>query len=739
MTARIERLKEEVLQVKGVFVDRQLLWTESYRETERDPIIIRQAKAFAKLLEGITIEIGDEELIVGRHPKREPSAEEQEKIGEAEAYWQGRTIYDKAQKLLSAEEKVAQEVGLYSAGGMTGHMSLNNEKVLELGLVRISEEVENKLKNLDLTDSGDQEKVDFYRAALITLKAGCHFAERYVEEARRSAERENDPRRKRELERIAEVCERTPAYPARTFQEALQAAWFLHLLVAMENGEGHACFCPGRVDRFAYPFYKSDIEKGIITQEEAQELLEAFLIKFNEFDPIGTPQVLMIGGQNPDGSDSTNALSFMCLDACEKLRLIHPALAMSWHSKISEEFMTRACQVIKTGIGFPAIFNDEVIVPSLLRSGASSENACYYVPGSCVEISVIGKTNPWVASGYINFAKCLELALNDGVDPLTGKRAGISTGKAEDFQSFEELWEAYKKQIAYAVKLNVQTVNLHQRLWMECSPYPFLSCLIDDCLEKGKDITAGGAKYNFTEPEGVGMPNSADSLIAIKKLVFEERSKSLSELKDILAKNFEGFESFRQFLINRLPKYGNDIDEVDEIAKGIAHHFYSEVERYTDARGGKYRAGFLCWIMHSVLGRLTSATLDGRRAREVLADSIGPVQGRDRNGPTAVIKSATKFDHIPALGGLVLNLKFSPSIFSADDGIKRLSDLIKTYLYLKGFEVQINVIDKNTLLEAKRNPEAYRNLIVRVAGYSAYYTSLDPALQDEIIARTEHN
>jgi len=714
---RIQRLKDKVMKTSGVFIDRRFLWTEAYQETEAEPwIIIRQAKAFEKLLTRMTVEIDEDELIVGRHPKRSPTPEEEVRLREVAEYWHNRP----------------------AGAGMTGHMSVDTQKVLSLGFAGIKAQVEGRLRELDLSEPESIEKEVFYRAAIIVLNAACNFAQRYADEAKNLVEVEENPVRKAELQKIASVCQQVPKYPARTFHEAVQAAWFVHLLICMENGEGHAAFCPGRFDQYAYPYYKKDVEEGRITKEEAQELFECFFLKFNEFDPYSRVQVLMIGGQTPEGLDGANELSYICLDACAKLKVINPALALSWHSGTPDELLHRACEVIKLGTGFPAIFNDEVIVPGLLRAGVAPEDARHYINGACVEISPIGKTNPWVASYYINLPKCLELALNNGIDPVTGNQTGVKTGDAATFESFDDLLQAYKKQVAHFVWLNTVNVNRHQKLRALWSPYPFLSCLISDCIENGKDITAGGARYNLTEPEGVGMPNVADSLAVLKKLVFEENVISLSELKKVLRANFEGHEQLRQLLLNKAPKYGNDIDEVDLLAKDVAHHFLEEVEKYRSTIGGRYYGGFLCWTVHADFGRRTGATPDGREAFEVLADSVGPVQGRDTRGPTAVIKSATKFDHKPALGGLVLNLKFQPSVFETEEGINQLSELIKTYFSLGGFEVQINVVSKETLLDAKKHPEKYSNLIVRVAGYSDYFTRLDPALQDDVISRTEH-
>ncbi len=714
---RLERLKRRTLSVRGEFLDRRRLWTESYRRTIGQSYVLRQAKALFHLLSNVTVEIGPDELIVGRHPKRPRVKADKMWLDECERFWE------------------RQPRGF----GMTGHMTINNEKVLYFGLAGIEEQIDAKLREAIFSGNRNQSKIDFYYAAKLSLAAASNFISRYSKEAEKMSLLEKDPSRRAELRRIAEVCDHISHSPPRTFYEAVQLVWFLHLMIAMENGEGHGCFCPGRADQYLYPFYRADIEDGRITPEEAKELLACLFIKYNEFDPTGPPQVLIIGGQSHDGSDATNELTYMCLDICEELMLIHPAVALSWHRGTPKALMRKAVEVIRTGIGFPAIFNDEVIVPGLIRAGVAPEDARHYVPGSCVEISPIGCSNPWVASDYINLAKAVLLAMNNGVDPITGEVSGIQTGGPDSFKSFEEFKDAYFRQVEYMVDMNAKKVNEWQLSRKRYTPFPLLSCFVDDCIEKGLDITAGGARYNLVEPEGVGMPNAADSLVAIKKLVFESREYTLSQLIDILKADFKGYEDLKSRIINRLPKYGNDDDEVDSIASEIAKRFCDEVENYRSPIGGRYYAGFLCWIMHHVLGLETGATPDGRNAGEVLADSVGPAQGRDRKGPTAVIKSATKFDHSRAIGGLALNLKFTPSVFKTEEGIEKFISLIEAYLgELGGFEVQVNVVDRNTLIEAQRNPERYQTLPVRVGGFSAYFVTLDRRLQDEIIARTEH-
>lgn len=717
LTSRLERLKSWVLTQDGRFYHRHLLWTESFRASEGEPIIIRRAKAFAHMLDHIPIEIGADELIVGRHPKGEPSEQERERLAECDRYWVGKTPAALAREGITEEERAGLAEVLYTGGFMTGHMTVDNAKVLRLGLAGIKREVEERRGET----GADDEARDFYQAALITLDAAMRFAGRYAQEAGRLAA-EADPVRKQELSRIAEICRRVPAHPARDFWEALQAVWLIHLMAAMENGESHGCFCPGHVDRYAWPFYEADLAAGRLTREQAEELLACWFIKFNEFCPKGPPQVLMVGGQYADGADASNDLTRMCLGLCRRLRLLHPSLALCYHHGIAEDVLSQAVALMGMGMGFPSVFSDEVIIPGLVAAGAPREEAVEYIPGACVEISVVGKSNPWVASGYINFAKCLEHVLYDS--------------GPEGWDSFESLFRAFEAEVARAVELNWRTISRHERAMAELSPFPFLSTLVEDCIARGRDITNGGARYNPTHPEGVGLANVADGLAAIKRLVFEERSLSRDELLAALRSNFEGSETLRRRLLAQ-PKWGNDDDYVDAIGVRIAETFYREVARYRNSRGGPYQPGFLCWVQHEPLGRACGATPDGRFAGTVLADAIGAAQGRDRRGPTAVIRSVTKFDHTPALGGLVLNLKFSPALFD-DSNLPKMAALLRAYFELGGFQVQVNVVDRETLRDAQRHPDRYENLIVRVAGWSAYFTTLCRELQDDIIARTEH-
>lgn len=716
---RISRLKAHAQAQGGRFIDREQCLAASYAHTKGQPAVIRQAKAFAYLLDRIPARIYPDELIVGWHPKREPAEAELAKLRRTPWTDGGRTeLWGRVREEMTAAERQALDDGLYTAGFPIGHMTPDYQTVLRLGLRGILRQVRERLAGLP----ADDERRPFYEAAAITLRAAIRLGRRYAEVAEDLACFQDDPRRQAELRQIADNCRQVPERPAKTFWQALQATWFVHLLVAMEAGGSHGCFCPGHVDRYAWPCYEADRAAGRLDIAQARELLAAWWLKFNEFEPKGVPQVLIVGGTLPDGSDATNELTWLCLDTCQELQVLHPALALCVSKQTPPALLERAVEVMRTGIGFPALFNDDVTIPALVAAGASYEDAVEYVPGSCVEISVVGKTNPWIASGYINLGKCLHYTVTSG----------------RNFATFGDLVADYQARVAEVVRLNWLSHSRFERASAELSPWPFLSTVVSDCLERGVDITAGGARYNFVMPEGVGPSNVADGLLALRTLVFEQGKVTLGQYAAALEADFAGFEALREE-INRLPRYGNDHPAADALMKQVVDHFCTEVSRYRNERGGGYHPGFLCWIMHRELGRGTGATPDGRLAGTPLGDCIGPVQGRDRHGPTAMLRSCTGWSHQQAaIGGLVLNMKFQPKLLDDLAGIRRVASLLRTYLDLGGFEVQVNVVDRAQLEQAMAHPEQHGNLIVRVAGYSAYFTTLSPELQEEIIARTEY-
>jgi formate C-acetyltransferase len=736
LTLRVRKLLDRLPSLTGgSFYSRRLLWTESYRNTDGQPQIIRQAKAFAYMLNHIPIKIHPDELIVGAHPKGIPAEEENQRLNEVNEYWQGKTIGDRVALALTQEECSAMRAGVYTSSSKTGHMTPDFEKVLKIGLNGIKKEVLEELKNLDLSDPMRSKKATFLQSVLITLDAVCTFAKRYADEALRLAETEEDPKRRDELLNISEICRRVPAEPTQTFHEACQVTWFIHLLVCFEEGESHDAFAPGRFDQYVYPYYENDIKNGKITKASVAELIGCLWIKFNE---IGNeiPQTMTLGGTRLDGTNGENELTTLCMDSTERLRVLNPSLVLRCHTNTPTSVMDRACKLIRTGMGFPQLYNDEMMFRAMRYAGVSEEDAHDAVPGGCVELSIAGKTNPWVGN-FFNLPKCLLLALNNGVDPISGELIGLQTGDIDSFKTFDDIMDSYKAQVAYFMKLMAGSENSHDVAQAEVTPFPFLSSLVADCIKNGKDITEGGARYNFTEVQGVGIANVADSLAVIKKLVFQERKISLNSLVETIKENFENNESLRQMLLNDAPKYGNNEPFVDEIAKEVVRNFYEEVQKYINPRGGRFLPGLLVWTLAEGFGSITGATPDGRKSRDVFSDSIGAAQGRDIEGPTALIKSVTRIDYTPVVGGLSFNMKFTPTVFSNDESLSKLQSLIRTYFNLGGMQVQINVVDKNTLLEAQQFPERYRSLIVRVSGWSSRFANLSKALQDDIISRTE--
>lgn len=583
---------------------------------------------------------------------------------------------------------------------------------------------------------------------LICADAIICLAQRYSKEALRLAECEKDPIRKKELQMIAQITSKVPAHAPENFWEALQAYWFVHIGVITELNTWDS-FNPGRLDQHLYPFYKRDLELGNITPEFAKELLECFWIKFN--NQPAPPKVgvtleesgtytdfanINVGGLKKDGTDGVNEVSYLLLDVIDEMRLVQPSSNIQLSKKSPDKFLKRACEIIRKGWGQPSVFNADAVVEELLRQGKTIEDARCGGTSGCVETGAFGKES-YILTGYFNLVKVLEITLNNGIDPRTNKKIGLETGDPRNFKSYEELFEAYKKQLRHFIDIKIKGNNIIEKLYAHYMPAPFLSIIISDCIEKGKDYNAGGARYNTTYIQGVGIGTITDSLSAIKHHVFDNKHLTMEELLDALSKNFEGKEDIRQLLLNRTPRYGNDDDAADEIMRDVFEAYYNAINGRKNTKGGYYRINMLPTTCHVYFGSVTGATPDGRKAGTPLSEGISPVQGADKKGPTAVIKSAAKMDHLRT-GGTLLNLKFSPKLFEDEEGIDRLASLIRTYFRYDGHHIQFNVVSKETLLDAQKNPDKYRNLIVRVAGYSDYFCNLNTQLQNEIIARTEH-
>jgi formate C-acetyltransferase len=784
MNKRIKKLRQQSLEAKPTLSpERAGLMTEFYKSDICFSVSppVRRAFSFKYLLENKKICLNPGELIVGERgpaPKATPTYPEitahseqdlkilnsREKIPFAvdedtvELYrkkiipfWKGKSIRDRIFEEMDDDWKNAFEAGVFTEfmeQRAAGHTVLD-DKIYRKGFLDFKKDIEKSMAGLDfLNDKKAYGKREELKAMAICVDALIFYAERHAEKAKELAKKEKDPERKKELEKIADVCTHVPANAPRDFWEALQYYWFVHLGVITELNTWDS-FNPGRLDRNLYPFYKDDLEEGRMTEERCRELLQAFWIKFNNqpappkvgvtAEESGTYTdfaLINTGGVKEDGSDAVNDLSFIILDVIEEMRLLQPSSMVQISKKTPDNFLKRAIKIIKTGYGQPSVFNTDAIVQELIRQGKSIEDARNGGASGCVETGAFGKEN-YTLTGYFNLPKVFEVTLNNGIDPRTGKKIGLETGKAEEFSSFEELFSAFTRQIRYFVDIKIKGNNIIERLYAEYLPTPFLSLIIDDCIANGMDYHEGGARYNTSYIQGVGLGSITDILTSIKYNVFEEKHLSMSELKKILSDNYEQHEAARQRFINKTPKYGNDNDYADGITKMVFEAYYNAVNGRPNTKGGKYRINLLPTTVHVYFGKVVGAMPDGRKAGEPLSEGISPVQGADRYGPTAVLKSAAKIDHIRT-GGTLLNQKFTPHLLSDEEGIDKVAHLIRSYFKMDGHHIQFNVVNAETLRKAQNEPEKYRDLIVRVAGYSDYFVDLSPELQNEIIRRTEH-
>jgi len=582
----------------------------------------------------------------------------------------------------------------------------------------------------------------------IAVRALIGFAERHAEQAEALAAAEADPVRRAELERIAAVCRRVPAHAPRDFQEALQYYWFVHLGVVTELNTWDA-FNPGHIDQHLLPFYRAGLADGSLTEAKARELLQCFWIKFN--NQPAPPKVgvtaaesgtytdfalLNTGGLTPEGEDATSEVTYLVLDVVQELRLLQPSSCVLVSRKNPDRLLRRAGKIIRTGYGQPSLFNHDAIVQELVRHGKDITDARAGGASGCVEVGAFGKEN-YNLTGYFNLPKVLELALHDGIDPDTGKRVGTSTGDAASFASFDDVFAAFERQLRYLIDIKIRGNNVIERLYAEHMPAPFLSVLIDDCIAKGKDYHDGGARYDSSYIQGVGVGTVTDSLTALRYHVYDHATVTLPAFRTILDLDFKGEEILRQQLLHRTPKYGNDDDYADGVLRRVFEAYFGAVDGRPNTRGGRYRINLLPTTVHVYFGSCTGATPDGRHAGKPLSEGISPVQGADRQGPAAVLRSAAKIDHLRT-GGTLLNQKLTPQLLRTDADLDKFVQLVRTYFRLDGHHIQFNVVDAATLRAAQADPDSNRDLIVRVAGYSDYFCDLSRALQDEIIERTEH-
>jgi formate C-acetyltransferase len=740
-----------------------------------------RAKVFEYLMENKTICIIDGELIVGEkgpEPKAAPTYPElcchsmddlhllnsREKIpfhveprtfqiyqDQIIPYWKGRTMRE-----LIFQEMMPEWIASYEAGIFTefmeqrapGHTVLD-DKIYKKGMLDFINEIDFALNTLDyLNDPLAYDRQEELKGMKICAKAIIHFAERHADLAQALASSEPDPDRKRELQHIAAVCRWVPAHAPRDFWEALQSYWFIHLGVTTELNTWDS-FDPGRLDQHLAPFYQKGIAEGSLSKSKAEELLQCFWIKFN--NQPAPPKVgvtaaesgtytdfaqINIGGLKPDGSDGVNEVSFLLLDVVEDMRLLQPSTSIQVSKKNPDLFIKRAAKIIRTGFGQPSIFNADAIVQELTRMGKTLEDARAGGSSGCVEVGAFGKEN-YNLTGYFNIPKVLEITLHNGIDPRSGKLIGLITGDPASFINFNDLFDAFFRQMRHFIDIKIRGNHMIERLYARYLPCPFLSLLIDDCIIKGMDYHEGGARYNTSYIQGVGIGSITDELSAIKTHVFTQKSITLPDLIQALDTNFEGFDRLRQLLMNQTPFYGNDDDQADEITRDVFNLYFNLIDGRANTKGGAYHINLLPTTCHVYFGSVTGATPEGRFSGKPLSEGISPVQGADRRGPTAVLRSAAKMDHLRT-GGTLLNQKFTPHLLAGDQGLDKLVNLVRTYFKMDGHHLQFNVVDANTLRAAQQHPELHRDLIVRVAGYSDYFCDLSQALQDEIIARTEH-
>ena len=825
---RIGRLVENLYKkMPEIEADRAVLLTESYRQTEGEPIILRRAKAFAHILKNIPITIRDEELIVGSATQAprgcqtfpeysfewleaefdtvetrsaDPfyiSEETKAALREVHEYWKGKTTSDLATSYMAPEALTAIEHNIFTTGNYfyngIGHVTVDYGKVLKIGYSGIIEEAKAALAKLNFGDSDYAKRHHFLNAVIISCEAVIAYAKRYAKLADTMADGCQDFERKAELRRIAVNCERVPEFGARSFYEACQSFWFIQMLLQIESS-GHS-ISPGRFDQYMNPYFEKDLKAGEITREFAQELMDCIWVKLNDlnkcrdaasaegFAGYSLFQNLIAGGQDVNGIDATNDVSFMCINATMHVFLPAPSFSVRVWNGSPHEFLLRAAALTRTGIGLPAYYNDEVIIPALLSRGVTLADARNYNIIGCVEPQAPAKTDGWHDAAFFNMCRPLELVFTRGKD--AGEQIGPDTGEFKNMKTFDDFYNAYKTQMNYFIELLVNSDNAIDQAHADRCPLPFQSCMVEDCIGRGKSMQEGGAIYNFTGPQGFGIANMADALYVIKTLVYEQKKYTLCDFADALENNYgkdmeihyaekatknvvadlvasgktlsrddvaaifeavsknpcsdEQKAKYDRMLadIDAVPKFGNDLDEVDAFARDVAYTYTRPMEKYKNPRGGQYQAGLYPVSANVPLGAQTGATPDGRLARTPVADGVSPAAGRDMNGPTAAANSVAKLDHYIASNGTLFNMKFHPTALAGTHGLENFVSLVRGYFDQKGSHIQFNVVSRETLRDAQAHPENYKSLVVRVAGYSALFTTLSRSLQNDIIARTE--
>lgn len=784
MTERVKKLRQESLNaIPRISMERAQIVDEVYKKYEGSvPTPVLRALVLKELMSRKELCIYDGELIVGERgeaaaatptypelcchtledldimDKREKISfkvsEEDKKIQKEVIipYWEKRSMRHKILERMTDEWKECYQAGIFTEfmeQRGPGH-TVCDDKIYKKGFLDFKKDIENAISQLDYHE--DDEALD-KKHQLEAMSIACDgimiLGERYSKYAKELAEKETDPTRKQELLEISEVCSHVPANAPKTFREALQMYWFVHLCVISELNPWDA-YNPGRLDQHLYPYYKNETEAGTLTHEKAEELLQCFWVKFN--NQPAPPKVgitlkesgtytdfanINVGGVKPNGLDGVNDVSYLLLDVIDEMRLLQPSSNVQISKKSPQKFVKRACEVSRKGWGQPSMFNADAVIQEMINAGKSLVDARCGGTSGCVETGAFGK-EAYILTGYINLPKIMEITLNNGVDVMTGKKLGIETGDVTKFTTYEEFFEAYKKQLKHFVDIKMVGNRVIERLYATMMPVPFLSVVTSDCISKGKDYNAGGARYNINYIQGVGIGTITDSMTAIKYQVFDKKNITMAELLEAMKNNFEGHEDILNLVKTKTPRYGNDDDYADSVMTEIFEAYYKEVEGRKNGKGGFYKINMLPTTCHVYFGSVIGATPNGRKARIPLSEGISPEKGGDVNGPTAVIKSVAKMDHLKT-GGTLLNQKFTPSVVEGEAGLNNMASLVRAYFTMDGHHIQFNVISKETLLEAQKHPDEYKDLIVRVAGYSDYFNNLDRVLQNEIIERTEQS
>lgn len=784
MNERIQKLREQSVETPAhIYIERARLVTEAYKKYEGAVSIPElRALAFKHFMENKSICINEGELIVGEKgdgPQAAPTfpelcchtledmhvmndrdlisfkvTKEDLKIQEDEIipYWEKRSIRNKIINSMGKEWKECYESGIFTEfmeQRGPGH-TVGSENIYKYGFLDYKKKIQKTIEKLDfLNDKEALDKKQELNAMSICCDAIITLGKRYAELAHKLAKVEKDPVRKEELLQIAKNCEVVPAHKPKTYWQVIQMYWFVHIGVTTELNPWDA-FSPGRLDQHLNGFYVKDCEDGVLNEERGLELLENLWIKFN--NQPAPPKVgitlkesstytdfanINTGGITPDGQDGVNDVSYLILRCMDEMKLLQPSSNVQISRKTPIKFLKEACAISRKGWGQPAFYNTEAIVQELLNAGKTLADARRGGASGCVETGAFGN-EAYILTGYFNLPKILELTLNNGYDKISEKQLGLKLGHAEDFKSYEELFEAYKKQIKYFMDIKIEGSNIIETIYAKYMPVPFLSVITNDCISRGKDYNAGGARYNTTYVQGVGIGTITDSLAAIKYNVYDEKNFTMEELMKALDSNFEGNARILNLVKNKTPKYGNDNDYADDIMKSVFEYYNSVVTDRPNMKGGRYAINMLPTTCHVYFGEVMMASANGRLAHKPVSEGISPEKGADIYGPTAVLKSAAKMDHLKT-GGTLLNQKFLPNVVKGEDGLNHMADVVKTYFNMDGHHIQFNVIDKETLLKAQQNPDEYKDLIVRVAGYSDHFRNLSKALQDEIIDRTEQN